>query len=432
MSWIRRNPLTALAALALTLRVACALVTGFDPIFPAYYYTDAALTHSAAAAALGDLAAGRAPHIDGTLSEQMQTLMTLGTYRLFGPHPLAIKLVNSLLGTLAIVALARALSLLFSPRAALAACAAVAVWPSHVFYTSQNLKEAPADLLAYLALWAALSASADPGRPRSKAAASVSAAALLLLGAGFYRSYVLLSLSGGLLLAFALMARERELRARAALGAAAVCLTLAAYPWAARHAVLALELRSPDSPRSTNWERSLPQVFPTTIDERDSANVNRPTSPEGITGFRKTRQLADRRWAKHASDREIGTQIYPDAEFKTWGDVLAYLPKGAFTVMFLPLPGLYPLEGKIGRYAAAGENLVLLTLAVLAAAGILRGPKTPARLGLLGFFTVMAAGAALLEFDLGSAGRHKLLYMPMLFPFAAEAALRLYHGKEPV
>ncbi len=432
MSWIRRSPLTALAALALTLRIGCALATEFDPIFPAYYYTDAALTHSAATAALDDLAAGRAPHIGGTLSEQMQTVMTLGTYRIFGPRPLAIKLVNALLGTLAIVALARALSFLFSPRAALAAGAAVAVWPSHVFYTSQNLKEAPADLLAYLALAAALAASDGSGRPRVRAAAFASAAALLLLGAGFYRSYVLLSLSGGLLLAFALMARERAQRAPALIGAAAVCLTLAAYPWAARHAVLALELGSPESPRSTNWERSLPQVFPTTIDERDSANVNRPTSPEGITGFRKTRQLADRRWAKYASEREIGTQIHPDAEFKTWGDVLAYLPKGAFTVLFMPLPGLYPLEGKVGRYAAAGENLILLALSVLAAAGIVRGAKTPARLGVLSFFAVMTAGAALLEFDLGSAGRHKLLYMPMLFPFAAEAALRLYRGKEPV
>ena len=41
------------------------------------------------------------------------------------------------------------------------------------------------------------------------------------------------------------------------------------------------------------------------------------------------------------------------------------------------------------------------------------------------FFAAMAAGASLLEFDLGSAGRHKLLYVPMLFPFAAEQARRL-------
>jgi hypothetical protein len=129
--------------------------------------------------------------------------------------------------------------------------------------------------------------------------------------------------------------------------------------------------------------------------------------------------------------REIGTQIYPAADFRTWGDVLAYLPKGSFAVLFMPLPGLYPMGGKIGRYAAAGENVILLLLSALAAVGFARGPKSPARLGLLAFFAAMTIGAALLEFDLGSAGRHKLLYLPMLFPFAAEEILRLLGRKEP-
>ena len=103
----------------------------------------------------------------------------------------------------------------------------------------------------------------------------------------------------------------------------------------------------------------------------------------------------------------------------------------AFTVLFMPLPGLYPLGRKIGRWAAAGENTALLALALLAAAGLGRGPKTPKRLALFAFFAAMTVGAALLEFDLGSAGRHKLLYLPMLFPFAAEEALRLKDDKEP-
>ena len=87
------------------------------------------------------------------------------------------------------------------------------------------------------------------------------------------------------------------------------------------------------------------------------------------------------------------------------------------------------MDGKIGRWAAAAENAALLLLALFAAAGAARGRKTPARLGLLAFFAVMTAGSALLEFDLGSAGRHKLLYLPMLFPFAAEETLRLLRVK---
>lgn len=167
-----------------------------------------------------------------------------------------------------------------------------------------------------------------------------------------------------------------------------------------------------------------------TNDEFNIGAVNYPTSPGGITTFRKSRQFADRRWARLTMGREINTQIYPEAEFKTWWDVLAYLPKGAFTVLFMPLPGLYPMDGKLGRYAAAMENMILLSLAALAAAGFIRCPKSPARLGLLAFFATMTVGAALLEFDLGSAGRHKLLYLPMLFPFAAEEFLRLLRGNK--
>jgi hypothetical protein len=56
-----------------------------------------------------------------------------------------------------------------------------------------------------------------------------------------------------------------------------------------------------------------------------------------------------------------------------------------------------------------------------AAAGARRGASTPGRAALWGFFLAMTAGSALLEFDLGSASRHKLLYLPFLVPFGAEA-----------
>lgn len=429
MSWISRHPLTALAALALILRVAVASATEVHPVFPAYYYTDAVLIHSYAVDALEDIRAGRASIIKGTLSERLQTGLTIGIYRAFSPRPLSIKIVNAVLGALGVIALTRAFSIFFPFRAALTAGLLVAVWPSHVFYTSQNLKEAPADLLAYLALGAAFAVLAAP--PAGRAGARAGSLAMLtacLLGAGFYRSYVLLSVSAGLLLAFALTARERPWRTGSLLGAAAVIAALSLYSWMSHRIVLYFE---PRALSASDTQRLASRLIPVTYDEFDIGVVNRPTSPQGITAFRKSRQFADRRWAKHISKREIGTQIYPDATFDTWLDVLLYLPKGAFTVLFQPLPGLYPLDGKIGRYAAAGENLILLALSVLAGAGILRGPKTPARFGLLGFFAMMTAGAALLEFDLGSAGRHKLLYLPMLFPFATEEALRLYRGTEP-
>lgn len=422
MSWISRRPLAALAALALALRVACAVATEYAPLFPAYYYTDAAVIHAYSLSALEDIRAGRAPLINGSLSERIQTLISIQVYRVAGPKPLAIKLLNALLGALCVLVLARALAHVFSARAALAAGLLVAVWPSHVFYTSQNLKEAPADLLAYVGLAAALAAlsARESAQVRSGALALLAAS---LLGAGLYRSYVLISLAGGLLLMLALMTPDRARRAPALLAAAAVSAALCLYPWLSHRALLSF---TSSVAGSADMGRIRPSLIPITYDEFDIGAVRRPTSPLGISAFRKSRQFADRRWADRSSGREIGTQIYPDESFKTWLDVLMYLPKGAFTVLFMPLPGLYAMDGKPGRIAAAAENVVLLALAALAGAGFLRGPKTPARLGLLAFFGAMTAGAALLEFDLGSAGRHKLLYLPMLFPFAAEEALRLF------
>lgn len=413
--------MAALAVLALTLRVACATVTEVNPLFPAYYYTDAARIHSYASAALSDLQAGRPPLINGALGERLQTAISLGVYRLFGPSPFLIKLLNASLGAAAVAAFVWALSMAFPFRSAFAAGILLAAWPSHVFYTSQNLKEAPVSLLAYAALGAALASGFDTKSSRARAASFALAAAAGLLAAGFYRSYVLLCLGTACLAALALSLFSPP-RSNALLASAAILASFALYPSASRgllHSFHSEALGAADQGRIQ------PRLIPVTYDNFDPGTLNRPTSPEGLTGFRRTRQSADRIWAAAHGDREIGTQIYPEAAFKSWLDVAAYLPKGAFTVLFMPLPGLYPLDGKPGRWAAAGENTLLLAIALLASTGFIRGRKTPARAGLLLFFASMTVGSALLEFDLGSAGRHKLLYLPVLFPFAAEEAFRL-------
>lgn len=427
MSWIRRRPLTALAALALALRLASAVATEFDPIFPAYYYTDATRIHAYALGALEEVRAGRPPTIDGTLAERIQTAISLGIYRALGPSPFAVKVFNAAVGALAVAAFAWGLSAAFSPRAAMLAGLTMAVWPSHVFYTSQNLKEAPVGLLAYATLGSALLAGLTGETSSRRSAALAASAAACLIGVGFYRSYVLVCLSAALLAALVLSA-ARAPKANVIVTAAALLAALALYPSASRVLLASFHARALGP---ADRGRIEPSLIPVTYDNTDDKTISRPTSPQGITHFRRTRQSADRLWAINTSGREIGTQIYPDAEFRTWLDVALYLPKGAFAVLFAPLPGVHAMEGKIGRWAASGENVLLLVLGLLGAAGFVRGRKTPGRLCLLVFFATMTAGASLLEFDLGSAGRHKLLYLPMLFPFAAEEALRLLRAKEP-
>ncbi len=430
MSWIKRHPLLAIAALAFSLRAAAAVVTEFKPIFPAYYYTDAALIGQDAADGLEAVEAGHPPILVGPLSQRIHLLMTLDVYRLFGPRALPVKLLNAALGAAGIAALVAAFALVFPWPAAAAAGVALSFWPSHVFYTSQNLKESPTHALAFCGLAAALALGTKMDAPPRRRAALAAAAVFALICAGFFRSYVLLCASAALGAAFGAEALRRRSRTAAFAAATAAAAAVLFLP-ASRGLYAALQRPGDASASISDEERARPSLLPVTVSASNAGVVYRPTSPEGLSGFRRTRQEADRSWAGYHMNREIGTQLFPDVTFHSWLDVLAFLPKGAFYVLFMPLPGLYPMDGKIGRIAAAAENLTLLGIALLAAAGLARGPLTAGRAALALYFAAMTAGAALLEFDLGSAGRHKLLYLPMLFPFAAEELFRLLGRKEP-
>lgn len=428
MSRTELRLLAAIGAVALALRVGVACLTQSHPLFPAFYYTDAQVMNEGAAEADAARLAGKPylyPGIAG-LSQRMQVSLQAGLYRFVGPRPIAAKLVIAVLGSLSIVVLGFGLAEVFSAEPALAAAAAAALWPSHVFYTSQNFKEAPTNLLAYLGLACGLMLLGGTPARRSPLLAALTM--IFLVGAGFYRSYILLTICVALALAFAWALSARRARPlwfglAAVLAAPAIYIPISHYVlehWLTAHGLA-----------SDGDQRLEPRLIPVTIDDQDFKVSHSPTSPEGLTEFRRSRQYSDRHWAALYRQREIGTQLFPDARFKTWLDVLAFVPKGGFYVLFMPLPGLYPIDGKLGRLFAALENSVLLGLAFLGLTGAVRGPKTPARAALLLFFLAMTAGCALLEFDLGSATRHKLLYLPMLFPFAAEEFFRLIGRKEP-
>lgn len=407
-------------AAAFGLRVAAALVTEAHPIFPLYYYADARLMDDAARSVYDARNEGRDYYFTGTLSQRLQISLQAALYRAVGPRPLAAKLTNAALGALSIGMLGLLLAPIFGARAALATAAFVAVWPSHIFYTAQNFKESPTNLLAYGGMTGALALLTDEPRPLWQAAVWASATTASLVAAGFYRSYILLAIVLATTTAYLwTMSSHGVTRARA-LGLAAVLLSAALYAPVAHFAY-----RRWFSAGFQNANESLaPHLIPVTNDDKISGLTHGLATPAELTRFRNIRQSEDRQWAENHYHREIGTQIFPDERFTTWLDVAAFVPKSAFYVLFMPLPGLYPMNGKLGRMFASAENVALLALALLAAAGAVRGPKTPARAVLLVFFAVMTTGAALLEFDLGSAGRHKLLYLPMLFPFAAEEIIR--------
>lgn len=361
--------LFAIAAAAFALRAGAAVLTEFKPIFPAYYYMDSEFADREARA---DLAAESRDESRGTLyplGQRTHIFFTKSLYRLVGPRPPAPKLVNALASALGVLAFGVWAVGTFSPRVGMLAATALALWPSHIFYTSQNFKEG-------------LICGALMG-------------AFLLIGPG---EDLLRRALGGLALLVVLVGLRTPV--------AAVALAAIAAPWA--------------------WKRlwKLPRTALAALALVMIAAAMLRWAPAEITAMRDRRQYSERLYAA-GHGRDIGTLLFPDESLSSWLDVAAFVPKASFHVLFMPLPGLYPMGGKPGRYLAAAENVGLLLLCALGLIAAARGGFAPARLSPLLFFAAMTAASSLLEFDLGGASRHKLMYLPMLFPFAAEEALRL-------
>jgi len=145
-------------------------------------------------------------------------------------------------------------------------------------------------------------------------------------------------------------------------------------------------------------------------------------SPRNISDFR-------RRFQEGAvwplAQRPVTTLIYPETQFKNWIDLALFLPKGFFYSAFMPLPGLYPIDQKIGRLAASLENVILLIVAAFGLWGVATYRKENSHWMLLIYFTLLALAGAVIEPDLGSAARHKLQFLPCLFLFAGPGVKNL-------
>jgi glycosyltransferase involved in cell wall biosynthesis len=403
--------LTAVALAAFALRLGFALVTEVTPIFPAYYYNDSRFIDSTAAG-MANAWQSHTPYPAGIAPERRaHALMLAGIYRVFGHRPLLGKIANAALGATAAALLVLAAGPALGPGPALTGAAVVALWPSHAFFTSQNFKDGMSLLLLWSAL-ALLSMAASAPQPRRAARCAIPAAILLAL-VGFFRSYLMVTALLGAAAAFAIKALRRSERGAALAGLACALMALPLYIKLAAFAY-AGPLADVSSAASTQpTEDAL--LLKTT---GGHGAVTEPFSLEGLTRTRHWRQDADRRYSLTVAGREIGTQLFPNADFTSWFDLLVFLPRAAFYVLFMPLPGLYPIGRNLGRIAASLENLAILALALLALRGALRRRPEPSAALLLVFFAATAAGSALFEFDLGSATHHRIAYLPALFPFA--------------
>ncbi|MBI5245389.1 MAG: glycosyltransferase family 39 protein [Elusimicrobia bacterium] len=422
---------------ALALRWGMAAATEFWPIFPDYYYTDARLYDEDAVKllesrhknpkALAPLSPGR----------EVYTCWIAWLYGLFGFVPLLPKLLNAIMGVLAIWLLARLARKAAGEEAALLSAGFLALWPSMAFYMSQNLKESFTLLFVTAAFSLGLDCvgaeeSSIRLRPASFWRPAAAGAALFMVGV--FRTHLLpfvaVSLLAGAGAWLLLRPRTSSNWARAAAFAACIVFVSAVHKpglsmvlkWLS---VQPIEYSVPFLRGITPKEYSVSLLRGITPKEEKAGFL----SPGWISRFRKLRQTSDRAWAWQHSRRVIQSQLFPDEEFQTWPELIAFAPKAAFYTLLMPLPGFYPL-GNLGRSLAAAENLVLAGALLLALAGLTARWDRAAGIPLLTFFLLTWLVWSLFEFDLGSATRHKLVYFPFILPFAA-AGLRLLMRKLP-
>lgn len=318
------------------------------------------------------------------------------------------------------------IGLLFLPRnAAVIALWLMVFWPSAIFLGGQNLKDPHVWLFSAGALWAFSEFWASYAKIRAESPllnqGLLALGFVLLLFTGLYRPQILLLLAASICIG-ALMSgihTRRDKRRLRGLALSSFCaLTAIAMYRPIAKAVFNrvyypgwLHIGTPASQLNLTPSISHPER---------AGIVVKPLSPRGLSEFRRLRQSQDQWWAQRIADRKIGTQILPAARFESWWDVAFFLPKGAFYALFMPLPGLYRIDGKLGRLLASWENVALLVLFLLGVSfWICERPNHPAPWALAIFFSSLAAAYGLFEFDLGSAMRHRVQYFPCILLFAS-------------
>lgn len=157
-----RPPMLALVLLvAFAARLAAATLTEFWSPFPAYYFSDANDFSAYAAARVHAWTVDSHASFQGLLTGGKVvygTLLAL-VYYVAGPSTIVAKVVNVVVGVATVAVYARMLARVgVGSRYVIAFALLLAVWPSHVLWTSQNFRDPLVGLGVAVVLYAATSA----------------------------------------------------------------------------------------------------------------------------------------------------------------------------------------------------------------------------------------------------------------------------------
>jgi len=353
--------------LALAWRGLSAIAQRLHPLSSVYTLDAQVYEREAWAIARAWLSDTRAPELlDASFNVFAYEALAAGVYVLVGRSMLTLQILGALMGSLAVYyAWRSARQLIGSERAAMVAVV-LALWPSHVVWSSQSLRDPWVFFLLSRAVW-----SAVLWLEHGKAAEWAKALGFAALVSVFRLSTVILL--------------------------AAALLVMSAYvAW-----------------RAAGWRTRLVLVFLSLagLALLGALGVS-AAAGEILAGLPGHLSVIRRSLATG------GSAFLTDARYTSWPDLLTFLPLGAVYVLFAPFPWAAENAAQLG---SALENSLLC---LLVAAGLPRARNVwllvRERAGaFVGLVALLGVGfLALVEGNLGTAYRHKVQFLPLLLILA--------------
>lgn len=384
LSQTGRSELALVLLLAFSLRLVVALLIARGGIIPEPYLTDHQTYHE-----LGmDLSNAWVSNIDtdpivrNLGNYKAYVYVAAAVYYLAGPSLFLMQVLNVVLMCFALLLIWLIVRRGFdNDRVATVTIMVMAVWPGGVIQDAMNNREAFAVLCLSTSLWFFIE-FIQTGKYRF----------LLLCGSalvvtGLFRDYLVVIFMGSVV---AWLMLKRPSLKRLILLVSVLALTYMAAGFIARI--------SPHIP-----------------------DITEMLTPAGLQQYTASRVL------------KIGatTALFPDRVYRTWLDVFVALPRGFLAVLFLPLPGVYSTSN-LAQMVAAAENTVLLLAVGLGLSSMKRHWSNLTLRFLLLATAVALTVHGLVDSDLGTATRHKRVFVPYIVCFAAaQLLIRDRSGEEP-
>jgi hypothetical protein len=332
---------------------------------------------------------------------------------LFGYGTLSAEPYN-LICYAAVVALAFALGReLYSPRAGLFAAAAIAVWPTFLMHTTQLLKDPLFVAASLVFLWCVTTWLTRTYNPmRAAAAAALSLLMLLLLLLVRSNVVVVIVAVGSLGLALLMLRQllERRLLLWNMISAAPVLLTaLLLMPFLSTHARTVVKKVPAAQPGQAKLVADTSAQLPSlTVQLPARARLGGSDSTAvrwRASADRAARRISSMRSRFAAAYSDSGSLLDGSKEFRSGGDLVAYLPRAVAIGLWAPFPNSWVRSGRrigsAGKSLAAAETFLIYLCQLLALVAVMREPR---RLAFWFVLAIATAGVTALAFVVPNAG----------------------------